>query len=174
MKFFALLVTLFCCLQTGAYGNSPYGKPSAIALDAPILEGEVPWPWGSELPFPWESIAGTWSAENEKFYTWFSFEVYPSQNGANPLIRVRQVDPLTRTEVASGIGFEDNKIVKAYMVGKDSRYFISVRAYRTDTDHGPALTNSVTVLSISSAGTSGDFMYHLVLSKLSDKPIGKD
>ena len=86
-----------------------------------------PWPWAKPLPFPWESIEGTWS-ESNSHYT-FSFEVVENSWGSRH-IKIKQVDPGSGRVIAHGVGYENYEgIVIAGMTGgqQQKQYLLTVR-----------------------------------------------
>ena len=91
------------------------------------------------LPFPWNSIEGTWEVNNSKFSALFSFEVQTDCNNRQ-LLKVLQLDTKTKRIVARGIGYtnESQKQVMAAMsptVGNSS-YMLTVGAFN-DTSKFP-------------------------------------
>jgi hypothetical protein len=64
------------------------------------------WPWGSEMPFPWRGIQGTWSFYSEGSLVYMSFKVVKNRSGTNQLeMTLYQSD--TCKVIAEGGGFED-------------------------------------------------------------------
>lgn len=86
-------------------------------------------PWGSELPFPWKGIQGTWSTqvgENEALVT---FKVVRSDEGSRQL-RITIIDAESCKLVAVGAGYEDGKVVKAIVSGGGRASRVTVHAFR--------------------------------------------
>lgn len=90
----------------------------------------VPWPWGAEAPFPWTFVQGTWLAENETVRTYFTFRVIRSKSGINQL-EVQEVNPSNCEVIARGVGYEQNRVVRAQMVSFNGGavYRLSLRSF---------------------------------------------
>ncbi len=136
------------------------------ASELPEKGGEVPFPWGSELPFPWQDIEGTWLAKNKDYYTWYTFKVVHQHNSGEAQIIATQMDPEAHQIVAQGAGFESDRIVSVLMQGFGVSYFMSIRAYLDK-----SMNRSVKVLSISSINNEEDWLFHFVLTKISENPV---
>ncbi|MBX2988264.1 MAG: hypothetical protein KF802_10230 [Bdellovibrionaceae bacterium] len=117
MKLFATLSLLLSC--TLAAANLPPenvhafgGTPSLT--DARPLGGDdfVPWPFGSEMPFPWSFVQGVWLAEHGEFRSYFRFRVLKNDDGMRTL-SVQQIDPVTCEQIAEGVGIEYGNVVWA-------------------------------------------------------------
>lgn len=81
-----------------------------------------PWPWAKPLPFPWESIEGTWT-ESNTLYT-FSFKVVENSWGDRH-VRIKQIDPNSGRALAQGVGYENSEgIVVAGMTGGQQKQFL--------------------------------------------------
>lgn len=92
-------------------------------------ENTIPWPWGYEAPFPWSFVQGVWLAEHGDFRSFFSFRVVSDKSGLQQL-EVSQVDPESCEPLARGVGFEQNKIVRAQMTTADGTpYRVALRAF---------------------------------------------
>ncbi|MBX3039867.1 MAG: hypothetical protein KF789_04035 [Bdellovibrionaceae bacterium] len=89
----------------------------------------VPWPWGSEMPFPWFFVQGVWMAEKGDFRTFFAFRVVKDKNDIRQL-QVQQIDPESCELKASGVAIETNNIVRAQMTSSNgSVYRLSLRSF---------------------------------------------
>ena len=128
-------------------------------------EGIIPWPWGSEAPFPWEKIEGKWMAYNNSEYTYFAFEEMESSTSSR-LLRVYQVDPYTNKRVAEGTGFETDRQVIAIMRGIcGDTYRVSIRAYVDRDDRGRFTKR--TVMSVGPAWRPDSWDGHYLMQKMS-------
>ena len=87
------------------------------------------WPWGLEVPFPWRGIQGSWNAKIGDSNYYFRFVSVHSNNGINQL-QVTQYSGLNCGVVANGIGYEQNRVVKAVMVGEGGSFNMTVHVFR--------------------------------------------
>ena len=89
-------------------------------------EGQVnPWPRAKVLPFPWDSIEGTWTDPNTR-YT-LSFTTVENSWG-NRHIKIKQIDSSSGRVLAQGLGYENSDdIVRAGMSGGQSQYLLTIR-----------------------------------------------
>lgn len=133
----------------------------------------VPWPWGSEAPFPWSFVQGVWLAEQGEYKSFFSFRVIKSKQGLRQL-EVKQIDPVTCKVVTKGNGLEDlHNVVRAVMNNSDGySYRLLLRSF--DAEDLPKLPPSnkpfrgqYIVLSIVPFESSE--YYHISLSQVSAK-----
>lgn len=122
-------------LSIGAIANndssqSPFAQNSNV--DNLIQGGGddfVPWPWGSEMPFPWPFVQGVWKAEKGEFRSFFKFEIVKDKDGIRQL-RVTQIDPVTCLIQAQGVAIEWNNMVRAQMTGRSGNtYRLSLRSF---------------------------------------------
>lgn len=86
-------------------------------------------PWGSELPFPWKGIQGTWSTNIEGTEALVSFKIVRSEEGSRQL-RISIIHADSCKVVAIGAGYEDGKVVKAIMSGGGRASRVTVHAFR--------------------------------------------
>lgn len=117
----------------------------------------VPWPFGQELAFPWDDIQGLWLAEGEGFAAYFSLRVTVEKEAGVRILKIKQLDAATCKTVATGVGIEQDSVVRAQMTAREGRTFrVSFRAFDPDVSPEPMLPgafrkhNNVMVLSVSS------------------------
>lgn len=116
-------------------------------------DNPVPWPWGAEMPFPWTFVQGVWLAEYDEFRSFYVFRVVKQKDGLNQL-EVKQIDPATCEEVASGVGFDQGTVVRAQMTGRTGggTYRIALRSFHEKAVRGPVgvppVHNQYMVLSV--------------------------
>jgi len=92
----------------------------------------IPWPWGAEMPFPWTFVQGIWLAENDTFKSYFTFRVVRSKPGSINQLEVQEVDPATCEIIARGVGFEENRVVRAQMIARHGNvYRLALRSFST-------------------------------------------
>lgn len=133
----------------------------------------LPWPWGSECPFPWTKIEGTWSVRSDESPNQkFTFEVTGTRENGTKVLEVRRYDGKGRLiGIGEGISPKGERVVRAVMtgIGPDAGnfYWAIVRTY---SDKAPNRKNScaqgklVTVITLRSTdGSSEDI--HLIVDK---------
>ncbi len=136
------------------------------------------WPWGSEMPFPWKGIKGTWLAESNGLSTYFTFRTVHTADGVNQL-QVRQYDSKTCQLLATGAGYEEDRVVKAVLLTPHGVYELTVHVFRESDirDRVSRLiaksidNQTVTVMNISSLA-SADPRLTLELEKVNMDPAG--
>ncbi len=92
----------------------------------------VPWPWGKEIAFPWNEMQGTWKVQTESLTVYFSFKIVGTTNEIRQL-QVTEHENRTCRVVASGSGYESNKVLRALLRSADSdtpSVFL-IRGFRT-------------------------------------------
>lgn len=148
LKTMALLVALSPLASVYAYENV---RP---------MRDWVPWPFGRELEFPWGDIQGLWKAQGEGFATYFSLRVTVEKEAGVRILKIKQLDVATCRTVSTGVGIEQDSIVRAQMTAKEGRTFrVSFRAFDLEDSPEPLLpgmfrkTDNVMVLSVSDVGT---------------------
>lgn len=132
MKKFTLLVLLgvaiFLGLSTQASASSAANKcEPAFAGGSDV----GPWPFGLEQPFPWRSIQGIWAAEIDGCEYHFIFKV-SKQEGRSTQLRVHQMNVADCSLVAEGVGFEQDRIVRAQLMGKRGPQELKIHVFRPD------------------------------------------
>lgn len=110
---------------------------SPVSTDIGLLavhtqDHPVPWPWGSEMPFPWTIVQGVWFAKQNEFQSYYTFRIVKQKSGLNQ-VEVKQVDPVTCEVIATGVGFEENRVMRAQMSvrGGGGAYRLFLRAFST-------------------------------------------
>jgi len=129
MKFAAkVLILSILCFAIGAQT----AENNQCALNSEIKgEDSIPWPWGSEIQMPWDSLEGTWQVINDDCDSYFSFNtsgknLSPSQR----LINVVQYHSGQCHKVSWGYGFESNRILRASMTDGRFTFNLTVRAFK--------------------------------------------
>lgn len=136
MSMTKLLIALVMLVGTHAMAGTPSKthQPISRRTDAnniqPTKDDFVPWPWGSEAPFPWSFVQGVWLAEQGEYKSFFSFRVIKSKQGLRQL-EVKQIDPVTCKTVTKGNGLEDtHNVVRAVMNNSDGySYRLLLRSF---------------------------------------------
>lgn len=130
-----------------------------------------PWPFGTAMPFPWANIQGLWEGTSESSKVLYSFKVVGS-GVANRQLRVLQLDPETLEVMAEGVGFEDQKVVKAFMIADNGvQYVLTVRKVREKKKRPAGVAGVKVVLTIATDTLNSDLpSYTYVLEKISDFP----
>jgi hypothetical protein len=133
----------------------------------------LPWPWGSECPFPWNSIEGMWEEKEPKtegfLETYFEFEIIEVWESGTHVFRVNQFDGEGNI-VATGKGVSPSgqRIVRAMLLptadSEDRKsYFVVVRAYTED--RFTCSDKLVTVLTMRERGAPLDDDLHMIIKK---------
>lgn len=135
--------------------------------------GVNPWPWkfeqpwGHELPFPWDDIQGIWSGTIDGENIVFSFEKTDFGRGDHR-IRVKQLAPNTMQEIASGLGTEKNRVVKAVVTGgRDKYYRMTVRLIQEE-NGGEYTTHTIVTIQHMQFN---DYLYLFSIEKISNTPL---
>lgn len=115
---------------------------STTPFDGKIpIEGGVPgpFPWGSEIDFPWESIEGLWITKEDR--TLFEFRVLSIKENGTRIVSITHysIDPHRGmlTPIAEGQCFsrKDAKIVDCRLIGEHLSYWVFVRTYDNSLKH---------------------------------------
>ncbi len=80
-----------------------------LFLNISAHAGPDSWPWGSEMPFPWKGIQGTWSFKSDEQMYYMAFKVVRNSTGSNQLELVLYQANNCKV-VADGGGFEDSDL----------------------------------------------------------------
>ena len=149
----------------------------AFGLVAQARDPGDAWPWGSEMPFPWNGITGTWAAEHEGKTTYFTFKKIRMADGANQL-QVKQYEAGSCKLVASGVGYEEDRIVKAVLLTRTAAFELTVHVFRqSDLKNSKshmvqkAESKTVTVMSMASLEDNAERLT-LELEKVDSDPVG--
>ena len=142
--------------------------------------GSFPWKWGSECPFPWESIDGYWEVldpDTALIEGYLDFEVIGDLPNGSRFFEIRLYDA-SQSLVASGHGTSpmSNKIVRALLIETEfgrnrgySTYLAFVRAYDSNKNEkclNDGLVRAVTFRSTNSCKVDPD--EHLIMHKVPD------
>lgn len=116
-------------INVAAQDRSPlFCKPAAG--DTTLPKGGVnPWPWGSELTFPWTGIEGTWREQGTSCGSLYSFSILKDSKGAR-IVSVYEYDPHQCKVISAGRGVEQKKVVRAFMTGSTGPYQLTIHAFR--------------------------------------------
>lgn len=143
-------------------------------------EDEVlPWPWGTECPFPWGMIEGEWRVTGLDRETapeapdHFEFKVtYVAWDGTHHFEISRYSEDGRLLAFGRGVSPYSHKIIRAAMIevsddGTSGRkYWAIVRAYQTDQESscGKELTTVITLRPINMQEQTEDI--HFVIEKM--------
>lgn len=75
----------------------------------------VPIPFSLRLPFPWTLTYGTWAAQKGEFQSYFSFKIVQDRVTQERHLLVRQIDAVSCSVIARGIGIVKNDSMSAKM-----------------------------------------------------------
>lgn len=116
-------------------GDLPVSKSDILTTDVGVLTARpadhpVPWPWGAEMPFPWTFVQGVWFAEQGDFKSYYVVRVVKQKSNVNQLL-ITQVDPVDCETIATGVGYEQSRIVRAQMSLRSGggAYRITLRSF---------------------------------------------
>ncbi len=101
----------------------------SFSLNVSAGPGGDAFPWGSEMPFPWKGIQGTWMTEIDGSEALVTFKVKRTQEGSRQL-EIAIIDAKSCKVVASGLGFESGKLVVAMVSGGGRSSRVTVHAFR--------------------------------------------
>jgi hypothetical protein len=119
-----LLVLVFVSFQ------APAGE--MCVQDTNIKGGDAtPWPWGSELRFPWSRIQGVWAPFEGDCDSYFMFKIGNPNSVGDRFIQITQYDPVTCKRIAIGAGFESDRVIYASMTSGNKSYDLTIRAFDT-------------------------------------------
>lgn len=122
-------ILLLMLTTSWAHGQYNYVRPMCYA-SATAKDDVRPWPWGSEIPFPWRGIEGTWVAEAGECFRFYAFEILKNEADGERILNVRHFDPNTCHTYSTGIGYQQGKIVKAVMNGDEGAYELKVHVFK--------------------------------------------
>lgn len=176
MKFILVtLISLFLCTINSAHSYAP---PS---YDFRGNGEPLPWPWGTECPFPWNNIEGLWKAQTpEKRNTpsvesYYEFRIINKWNSGTRVFEVKKYSE-TGILLGEGKGYapQGQKIVRAIVLGVDGmdipNHRVIVRAYR-EVSASACGENLVTVLTARPMSDNEDEEIHYILLKDDSKEI---
>lgn len=178
---FRFLVQFILAFSVMLGSVGAHALSSDVSTLRPAGDRPTPFPWGTELPFPWNDIRGTWWAQQENFGSYFTFRVVSSHADGLNKLRVRQIDGETCKQIAVGVGIEGaDRVVRVQMSGEDERvYRLSVRAFDAnrmtvpEVGTGNSYNDQFMVMSIGEIGNRHGTLFregdaHVVLKKASN------
>lgn len=127
-----LLLASFLCfaVSTHAYAEAePFFGPGDHG-------GSHPWPWGHEVPFPWDDIQGIWQINKPGKPVFLSFRRLDAKR-----LAVNQFDLETCEVIAGGPGLEREKTVVSQMneFGTPNIYRLTLYAFDAKDSPEPPL-----------------------------------
>lgn len=130
----------------------------------------LPWPWGSECPFPWSKIDGDWVTRDSLTPERFTFTYKGELKNGSRILDVRRYDFNDElVAVGEGISPRGERIVRAAMIGagseKGKSYWALVRTYRELQKKSCSHTKQVTVITLRSASATGESDTHFIVDK---------
>jgi len=141
MKCFPMLIvaiTLFCLHGLASVPEAAFGMKypaSTCPIEAKPVGGEgggdfTPFPWGNEIPIAQNALHGIWAPTSIACGTYFAFEVTKGARDKQRIVKVRQFDPTNCNILASGVGYELERVFYISMVGQDGLVFdMTIRAF---------------------------------------------
>jgi len=131
----------------------------------------LPWPWGSECPFPWTRIEGDWIARSEDGGERFSLNVKRELDNGARVLEVRRYDALDNLIArGEGVSAKSQRVVRAAMVGvgaySGESYWALIRTYSETQKRTCSKNKQVTVITLRPANEStGDHDVHIIVDK---------
>lgn len=133
----------------------------------------LPWPWGSECPFPWTRIEGSWVANTSGGAQRFDFLIVGSLSNGTVQLMVKWYDSFgNMIGQGEGLAPKTERIVRAALAGmgaeESNSYWAFVRTYMAKKGKKTCAKNQqVTVLTLRPADGKGDER-HFILEKLEE------
>lgn len=148
----------------------------SAAADVTVYE-LLPWPWGTECPFPWRKIEGNWTVRSSENHEHFSFIVKGTwENGTRILEVQRYTGKGLLIGLGEGVAPRSERIVRAAMTGvgpeEGKSYWALVRTYVEKKKLSCARGKQVTVITLRPTDGSSDDV-HLIVDKEEDDNSGK-
>lgn len=125
---------LVCSASASQTALASLSDRTCVANGQKIQDGYFPFPFSSEIEFPWRRIQGTWSISDSDCATRFVF-TRSRERGAGEsgsVLRIVQYDPASCTILARGLGTESPdspRVIRATMTGSGRTYSMTVRAF---------------------------------------------
>lgn len=110
------------------------GSLAAHANDVCIRGDALPWPWGTECPFPWSEIEGDWKAKDHFADDTFRINVLSIDRLGGRTFEIKRFNANNELVAqGKGVASKRRKIIRAalHSVGeeKQKNYWALVRAY---------------------------------------------
>ncbi|MGE0762832.1 MAG: hypothetical protein AB7N80_06110 [Bdellovibrionales bacterium] len=149
-----------------------------LLLSATLAAAEVrkkgdllPWPWGSECPFPWTKIEGEWTSRQKNNPDRFTFEVKGTWDNGTRVLEIRRYNEKDELiGLGEGTSQRREKIVRASMAGvgpaEGESYWAIIRTYVEEEQKRSCSKNrQVTVITLRDANGSEENDVHLIIDK---------
>ncbi len=129
--FSSFLIALFLSVSSFSYAQvaqPTQANPSPV--ERPGGDDPVGWPWGMEVPFPFDIIQGVWHAEMENQNFFFTITPILSGPGLEQLL-IRQITIGDCKVISRGVANLDGRIAVARMQNRydPGFYTIQIRAF---------------------------------------------
>lgn len=116
----------------------------------------TPWPSSIIRPFPWDDVQGIWKVEDRVTgdIWYFALKRLKMTPSCQRPLQVRQIEGESCKVIATGVGFDRNKVIRAQMTDKDGKTFrLAFTAFNEEDApivpvEGKIHVDSVVVLSI--------------------------
>jgi hypothetical protein len=162
-------------LKSGAKILGAVGLLLSVTATADVIIYDLlPWPWGSECPFPWTRIEGDWVVRSGERHDRFTFSVKGTWDNGTRVLEVLRYDSRGRLiGTGEGVAPRGERIVRAAMSGQGSEkgktYWALVRSYVEKRKMSCAKGKLVTVITLRPTdGASPDV--HLIVERDEDEP----
>lgn len=114
------------------------GSLSVAAKEVCPSNGDaLPWPWGTECPFPWAMIEGEWNASAFESADRFTFRVLSVDRRGGRTFEIKRYNAENELIAqGKGVASKRKKIIRAFLSSvqeeKKKNYWALVRAYSED------------------------------------------
>ena len=142
----------------------------ATATPAPEKDDLIPWPWGTECPFPWEKIEGQWFTRHKDHPERFTFEVKKTDEYGSRILEIRRYNEDEKLiGLGEAVSAKYEKIVYAQMVSvgtdEERRYLAIIRTYVEAQKRSCARGKQVTVITLRDSDGSENHDTHVIIDK---------
>ncbi len=129
MRILGFLIVAFALQAQASW--VPMGDGLVCSKDQVVIRGgSNPWPWGRETNFPWNGIQGVWQTSGSGCSSLFTFKVGSEIEKGARYVSISQYDPKACQETARGVGYENNRVVKAVLTGRTGTFELTIHAFR--------------------------------------------
>lgn len=131
----------------------------------------LPWPWGSECPFPWTRIEGEWVGRSQDYTERFALTVTRELENGSKVLEVKRYDSYDNLIArGEGIAPRSQRIVRAGMVGvgeySGESYWALIRTYSETQRRTCSKSKQVMVITLRPTNEkSGDHDVHIIVDR---------
>lgn len=104
---------------TARIGLNPPSPDSCKSDFQPTSGDFTPFPWGSEVHLSKNNLDGIWAPSSNQCGTYFSFKTRSNNDLNQRLVNIIQFNPYTCEILATGIGYELDRVFHAAMISNN-------------------------------------------------------